>query len=90
MIIVSLLGWIGTILLSFAAIPQLIKTLRDGHGIGLSYMYLLFIWFGLVSMNIYAILTIKSIQLIISYSIQLIIYSILIYKKKFPKELILN
>lgn len=88
--IVNLFGWIGTVLLSSAAIPQLIKTLRDGNGIGLSYIYLLFIWFGLISMNIYIALTTKSIQLIISYSIQLIIYSILIYKKRFTKDLILH
>lgn len=88
--IVSIIGWIGTVLLGSAAIPQLIKVLNEGHAIGLSYFYLLFIWFGLICMDFYIILTTFSIQLVISYTIQFIIFSVLLYKKRFPKEEMLH
>lgn len=83
---INLIGWIGTILLSSAGLPQLYKTLKDGHALGIHLYYLLFIFFGLISMIIYVMLTNHSIQLLFSYGFQLIVFSILLYKKKFPNK----
>jgi len=83
--IINIIGYIGTVLLSSASIPQLYKVIKEKHALGLHWYYLLFIFFGLISMITYVAFTNKSIQLLISYSLQLIIFSILIYKKYSPK-----
>lgn len=83
--IISLFGWIGTILLAGAGIPQVYKVLKEGNNAGMHWYYLLFIWIGMISMLIYVLFTTMSIQLICSYTFQLIVFSILIYSKKYPK-----
>ncbi len=88
--IIDICGYFGTACLMIASIPQLLKVVKDGHGSGLSWLYLLFVWSGLVLMGIYVIFTSPTIQLLLSYGFQLIMFSILIYKKKFPKELMIH
>ncbi len=84
--IINIIGWCGTLCLAGAGLPQLYKTLIDGHGLGLHWYYLILIFFGLISMISYVLFTSHSIQLLCSYSFQLIVFSILIWRKKYPKE----
>lgn len=84
--IINIIGYIGTLCLILAGIPQLYKVINDGHALGLSYFYLLLVWIGLLLMGLYVILTIPSTQLLCSYGFQFIVFTLLIYKKKFPKE----
>lgn len=84
--LISIIGWCGTVLLASAGLPQLYKTLLDGHALGLHWYYLLFIFFGLISMIIYVVCTSVSIQLLVSYGFQLIVFSILLWRKKYPAE----
>ena len=88
--IINVCGWIGTICLMGAGLPQLYKVIKDGHASGLSWFYLLFVWTGLVFMGIYVIFTSPTIQLLFSYGFQLFVFSLLIYKKKFTKEEMLH
>lgn len=88
--IIDYIGYIGTTLLSSAGIFQLIKSMKDGHVIGVSYWYLLFIWFGLIAMDTFVIVKNPSMQLIISYTIQFIIFTSILYRKLFPKEPMLH
>ena len=88
--ITQIVGWMGTCMLASAALPQLYKVLKDGHAHYLHWGYLLLIWGGLISMISYVLLTSHSIQLLCSYGIQFVIFSILIYKKSTSKEIVIK
>jgi len=85
--IIQLIGWIGTLFLIGAGFPQLYKVIREGNAHGMHLWYLLFIWFGLVTMDIYVIFTTFKLQLFASYTIQLIVFSFLLWRKKYPKSI---
>jgi len=86
--IIQLFGWIGTILLSVACFPQLYQVVKAKNAIGLHWYYLILVLVGMSLMLIYVLFTTFNIQLILSYTIQLLIFSIIIYYKKYPKNLI--
>jgi len=90
MIFIDIIGWLGTLCLMGAGIPQLIKTINEGHASGLAWYYLLLVWFGMLFMLAYVCLTSFSLNLVFSYVFQMVIFGILIYKKKFPKEPMLH
>jgi uncharacterized protein with PQ loop repeat len=79
------LGWVGLLLIGFAAIPQTIKVLRQGHGDGLAWPYLLFLWLGFFAMFWYALLTHVGPALILNYALQWLLFSIMIYVKRNPR-----
>jgi uncharacterized protein with PQ loop repeat len=90
MILVSLLGWIGTISLVAAGFPQIYKVIKEGNASGMHLWYIFLIWFGLICMALYVLLTTISIQLLCSYGIQFIVFSIFLYRKIKPKEQMLH
>jgi uncharacterized protein with PQ loop repeat len=81
---VSFFGWLGAALFSVASVPQVWKVLRSGHADGLSWGYLLLVWFGFWSMGIYALQTHSGRVLLFSYAAQLVAFTILILVKRFP------
>lgn len=83
--IITIIGWIGTIFLAGAGLPQLYKSIKDGHATGLAWYYLILVWLGMVCMLTYVLLTTFSMQLICSYVFQMIVFGLLIYRKKYPK-----
>lgn len=87
---IQIIGWIGTILLASAGLPQLYKTINDGHAIGLAWYYLILVWVGMAFSITYVMLTTFSLNLICSYLFQMIVFGILIYRKKYPKEPMLH
>ena len=87
---IELFGWLGTASLILAGFPQLLKVIKDGHAAGMHLWYLLLVWFGLVAMGIYVLCTTISIQLLCSYGIQLIVFSIILFRKFKPKEEMLH
>ena len=86
MTIYFLIGIVGTLLVTFAGIPQIIKTIKIKHSKGLSLIFFLQVEIGLVLTTIYSF-HIKDFVFILSNCISfivntLIILSILKYRTK--------
>lgn len=79
----ELIGWIGSVLLAFCALPQAIKTYRDGHAEGLSLSFIAMWFFGEVLTLIY-IYPAAQIPLIANYTANILIMLVIIKYKFFP------
>jgi uncharacterized protein with PQ loop repeat len=82
----ELFGWLGSFCLAICALPQAIKSIRDGHSNGLSYG-LLILWFaGEVFTLLYICRSIHSLPLLLNY-ISNILFLLIIFKYKiFPRK----
>jgi len=79
------LGWLGAALFTFASVPQVIKVWREGHARGMSWGYLLPIWVGFWCMGVYTIQTRAGVALTYSYTLQLVAFTAMIVRKRFPR-----
>ena len=75
-----IIGWLSTICFTIAGLPQVVKTIRDGHARGISTGFLFFWYFGNVTGAVYAIQT-NSIPLAIGF-ITTVIFGSVIWKFK--------
>lgn len=84
----SEIGWIGSILLSFCGLPQMILSIKNRRTDGVSSWFL-WLWFlGEIFTFIYVLsLTVVSIQLITNYSLNIIFLTVIIYYKYFPNKI---
>jgi uncharacterized protein with PQ loop repeat len=83
---INILGVIASIILISSCIPQVAKSITDGHSDGLSWG-LLSLWFlGLVLMGLYVALSTSSLILIGNCLVQLALVSVLIYYKINPRR----
>lgn len=74
------LGWVGNFLLASCGLPQMIKSIKDGHSNGLSWLFILAWFLGEVCVLLY-ILPMQNLPLLVNYSINLVFVTvILIYK----------
>jgi uncharacterized protein with PQ loop repeat len=82
----ELVGWIGTICLAICGLPQLFKSVREGHSEGISHAFL-WLWFwGEISYIIYVLFKdFDTIQLC-NYALNIIVVIVLIYFKYFPSK----
>jgi uncharacterized protein with PQ loop repeat len=80
------LEWLGSVLLACAGIPQAVKVIREGHAQGMAGWYLTLLWFGFLSMVFYTIGSHAAPQLAVSYYLQLVIFSVIIKYKIWPKS----
>lgn len=72
------LGWLGLILLVSAGFPQLTKVIRAGHAKGMAWWYLILLVTGMLFMTIFSFLNGAAIQFRLGYSIQLVVWTIII------------
>jgi uncharacterized protein with PQ loop repeat len=88
--LIELVGYTGSVSLCVAGLPQTYKVIKEGNATGMHWFYLLLIFLGLILMDIYVLFTNRSIPLLASYNFQLVVFSILIWRKKFPSEPMLH
>ncbi len=82
----EIIGWMGTIFLSSASIPQVLKVLKEGHAKGLSLGYIVLILLGLICMLLYANVNNSGMALEVSYSTQFVLFLIIVARKLFPRS----
>ena len=81
-----MIGWLGSILFSLCALPQTIKTFKDGHAKSLSTGFL-FLWTGGEVLTLIAVIQDKgSSYLLANYISNLVLLAIIIRYKVFPRE----
>lgn len=84
--IIDLVGILALLCLAGCAIPQVIKTIRDGNSDGLSLAYIILLECGFILMVTYVLLTKPLIPVIVNYIINIIMVGILIKYKLFPRR----
>jgi uncharacterized protein with PQ loop repeat len=84
----QVVGWLGSVFLAAAGFPQLIKTFREGHARGMAWWYLILLWLGFFSMFVFTIRSRAAMQLILSYSLQLTVFSVILYFKIWPRKVV--
>ena len=84
----NIFGIIGTALLAFAGIPQLLKTLKEGHAEGLSAATLWCWLIGLIAFLIYVVSEhAQDYVLLANYILSAVVVGLLIVWKHFPRRL---
>jgi uncharacterized protein with PQ loop repeat len=76
----KLFGWIGSVLLSLCAIPQVWYTLRTGDATGLSWGFLLMWYIGEINLLWYS-LPFRSWPLMVNYMINIVCVTLLLIVK---------
>lgn len=84
--LVEALGFVALVFLSFAAVPQTIRALKDGHARGLSWAYLLLAFSGFLLMLVYTIVAHKGLILGANYASQLVLFGLMIWRKAYPRQ----
>lgn len=69
-----------------AGLPQLLRVIRQGHADGISEKYLSMLVVGFISMTIFSLLTSAPKPVVISYAIQIVVFSIMTFYKFFPRR----
>lgn len=83
----DIVGYLAAAFLMFAALPQAIKVVRQGHADGMIPIYLIMLLIGFILMLIFVIEVNPKIQLILNYSFNIVLYLIISYYKIFPRRL---
>jgi uncharacterized protein with PQ loop repeat len=83
--IVEAFGWIGTVLLGVCGFPQLVKSCRDGHSHGISWLFILAWFFGEIFLLVYIVIESKGIILALNYTLNLVFAGGILYYKIFPR-----
>lgn len=80
------LGWTSSILLAVCAIPQAIRSLRQGNSDGIDWYFLL-LWFSGEVLGLFYVLTLGSLPLVINYVANLVCTLVILRFKLYPKGL---
>ncbi len=82
-----MLGWVGAILFAFCAVPQVIRTMKDGHAENLSSLFL-WMWFsGAVLCAGGTLLDVGVVPwLLVNYLLNLLCVIALLRYKLFPRR----
>lgn len=81
-----IIGWLGSILLAFCGLPQMVKTIKDGHAEGLSNEFLA-MWLGGEICTLLAVLTDNNEKyLLFNYYTNILFLCIIIKYKFFPRK----
>ena len=83
---IAYFGWIAAVLFTLASGLQVVKVWREGQAKGMSWWYLLLVWVGFCFMGTYAVHTEAKSALIYSYGLQLVAFTVMIVRKRFPKS----
>jgi uncharacterized protein with PQ loop repeat len=79
-------GWLGSLFLVSAGVPQVIKVFREGHARGMAWWYLILLWLGFFSMAVFTLRSGAALQLILSYCFQLVVFTIIVRYKAYPRK----
>lgn len=80
----ELCGWIGCFLLAICALPQTLKSIKDRHSHGMSWGSILLWLFGEAFGLVY-VASLASLPLIFNYGLNVILLTIILWYKVFPK-----
>ena len=83
--IVAVCGWLGTVLLGICGLPQLVKSCREGHSHGISWLFILAWFFGEIFFLVYILVESKGIILVMNYSLNLVFAGGILFYKIFPR-----
>lgn len=83
---IEIFGYLASICLMLSGLPQVRKTIRQGHSHGISTSFLILLLVGFSSMIVYVVSKKSGIPLVINYVINLISYLIITYYKFFPRK----
>ena len=81
----NLIGWIASVILAVSSIPQLLKTVRDGHADGLSWAFIALWLIGEILSLVYVV-PMLNWPLIANYSINLVIILVIGFYKMYPRS----
>lgn len=79
------IGWIGGFFFAICAVPQAWQSYRQGHSVGLSWMFLWFWLLGEVLTTIY-VLPKEHWPLIFNYVFNIILLLIIMWYKVYPRR----
>lgn len=82
----ALVGWLGSIILAVSSVPQMFKTVRDGHADGLSWAFLALWVIGEILSLVYVAHD-HNWPLIANYTLNLGIIFIILRYKALPRYL---
>lgn len=83
---VSALGWIGAILLALCGLPQLVKSIREGHSNGMSWLFLLTWFVGEICMLAFVTFKFKGIILLLNYLLNVVVVGGILWYKIKPRS----
>jgi len=83
---IHLLGYLAMFCLMTASIPQVLKSIREGHSKGIAGGYVILLLFGFSLMATYLLLTKPIIPVLINYIANLIMMLVIGYYKLFPRN----
>ena len=77
-------GWLSTLCFTIAGLPQVIKTIKEGHARGISTGFLFFWYLGNVTGAVYSIAC-RNVPLSIGFVVTVLFGSIMVKYKLFNK-----
>ena len=80
----ELVGWIGAVCLGVCAVPQTIKTVKQGHARGISLSFLL-LWIVGEMLTFVYVLPKKDLPLLVNYGLNLICLSVILRYRMQPR-----
>lgn len=83
---VEAIGLIGACMMMSCLVPQIRKTINDGHASSLSLAYLITAEIGMMLLLLYVLLTSRSLPLIANYSINGVGFAVLLKYKILPRK----
>lgn len=81
----EIIGWVGAAFLALCGIPQMIKSIKDGHADGIADLFIIMWGVGEVLMFIY-VLPIMSYPLLANYLLNILIIAVILKYKVFPRK----
>jgi len=85
---INLIGFLGSILLSLSALPQVIASFRRGNSDGISVGMLWFWLIGVLCMFIYNLFKYQDTLICVNYAFNFIFVGIIVYFKYCPRRVI--
>ena len=85
---INLLGTIGLIALLVSGLPQLLKTLKEGHARGVAIGFLITMNIGFLGMFFYTVLKYGDSELLLAtdYAFQFVVWMTVLKYKLYPRD----
>lgn len=83
---IEIIGWIGCLLLALCGIPQAVKSVREKHSDGVSWMFLL-MWAAGEVLGVSYVLALMNYPLIFNYATNVICVGVILYFKMKPSRI---
>lgn len=81
----EIVGWVGALLLAVCAAPQTLKCIQQGHGRGLSHIFL-WVWFWGELLTLTYMVPKLIWPAILNLSINLLFLCVILYYRYFPRN----